>query len=183
MIKRFKINWKYVVVGIMMAFIMSIPAWKKDGSDKIEYMQLQIDSLKADVAYIKKDLNSMWVNMNGAYIPVRFFTSLGEMQRDGLRIFTDAITYTPSSGVVVIDVSAAGFTTVQSVNVIAERNTSSATQCAQVLVKSFTSTSITVNITEGSNNLVTILGLSVLGGPATVFSSTSVKLHIFAIGK
>lgn len=72
-----------------------------------------------------------------------------------------------------IDISSAGFTTVLNAQVIAVRNTTTATSSPNVSIKSVSTTALVVNITEGNAAQVTILGSSVLLGAATVFAATS----------
>lgn len=72
-----------------------------------------------------------------------------------------------------VDISSAGFTNVINVQAIGVKNTSTATSSPQISIKSVSTTTIVVNITEASANLVTILGSSVLQGPAAIFADTT----------
>lgn len=120
---------------------------------------------------------------NRSYIYVKFFSRTGEWPRDGIKVFVD--TLTASSWQQTIDISAAGFQEIPRITVSAERNTSNAFNSPQVSIKTISSTSVVVNITEANNSLVTVLGLSVLGGPAAipVANPSTVKLHILCLGK
>ncbi len=72
-----------------------------------------------------------------------------------------------------VDISSAGFTSVTSVMAIGIKNTATATSTPQVAVKSVSTTAVVLNITEASASVVTILGISVLSGPASIFANTS----------
>lgn len=115
-----------------------------------------------------------------SYTPVRFYNSAGEM-RNTMRIFADTITPNTSNGYS-MDISAAGFTRILSVNAIASRNTATATSVANVGVKTWTNSSIVFNSTEGNASLVTLLGSSVLLGPSTGFAAVGIQLHVTVIG-
>ncbi len=118
------------------------------------------------------------------YTPIRIFDRNGEGTIMGGKIWRDTITATSESGMT-IDISSAGFTVIGSVNVMALRNTATATEAPQVALKEVTTSTLTVNITQSSASLVTILGLSVLQGPAAIFATNvnTIKLYVIVIGK
>lgn len=93
-------------------------------------------------------------------------------------------TFVATSATPTIDISPAGFTQIAGVNIMAMRNTSTATSSPQISIKSYSTSSIVANITEGNATLVTILGLSVLQGASMQFVATpsTVTLCVFAIG-
>lgn len=116
-----------------------------------------------------------------AYQPVMFFNKSGQMIKIA-RIYTDTLTPNTGNGYV-IDYTTAGFTSVSSVNVLAQRNTATATSVPNVAVKSFNNTQAVVNIIEGNGTLVTVLGLSVLSGASTQFADPAgLKLHVQILG-
>lgn len=107
----------------------------------------------------------------------------GTSRGTNVKIWDTVFTASTSSGQTV-DISSAGFAAAPMVFATAERNTATATSCPQISLKTRSSTSLSFNLTEGSANLVTILGISVLAGPATIFSPTpsTILIHIFCIG-
>lgn len=121
---------------------------------------------------------------NKGYTPVRIFDRTGEGTVMGGKIWRDTITATSSSGMS-IDISSAGFTNIGTVNVMALRNTATATDAPQVALKSVSNTAITVNITQASASLVSVLGFSVLQGPAAIFATNpeTIRLYVIVIGK
>lgn len=115
-----------------------------------------------------------------------FMSSLityGTSRGTNVKIWDTTFTPSVSSGQTV-DISSAGFSSPPMVFVTAERNTAVATSVPQISLKSRTSTQLSFNIIEGSANLVTILGISVLSGVPTVFVATpsTVVIHVFCIG-
>lgn len=118
-----------------------------------------------------------------SYTPVRIFDRNGEGTIMGGKIWRDTITATTGNGQT-IDISSAGFTNIGSVNVMALRNSAVAVETPNVSLKSVTTTTLTVNITQGNADVVSILGFSVLQGPSTQFvPNNSVKLYVIVIGK
>lgn len=78
-----------------------------------------------------------------------------------------------------IDISSASFTSIDNIQVIGAKNTSTISSSPQVSVKSFTTSAVIVNITEASALTTTILGVTVLSGGPLVFASTSgLTLHV-----
>lgn len=117
-----------------------------------------------------------------AYKPTRFFNRSGEVHQQ-MRVFLDSFVCTTGNGMT-IDISAAGFTTVKGVVASAEKNTSSATSCPKVEVKSQSTTSVVLNIYEGNATTVNILGSLVLLGASESFvsSPSTVTVHVMAVG-
>lgn len=146
-------NWKYITISVLLVFT----------------------GLVVLIASFNEPKGAV------AYQPVMFFNKNGQVVRIA-RIYTDTLTPNTGNGYV-IDYTAAGFTTVSSVNVLAQRNTATATSVPNVAVKSFNNTQAVVNIIEGNGTLVTVLGLSVLSGASTQFADpTGLKLHVQILG-
>lgn len=79
-----------------------------------------------------------------------------------------------------IDYTEAGFSEITGISIIAQRDTTNAFDVPNVAIKSApTNTGVRVNITQGSNSLVTVLSLSVLGGPAIIPAApiNTIKLY------
>lgn len=116
-----------------------------------------------------------------AYGPTQFYNRTGRVHKI-MKVFADTITPTTGNGYS-MDISAAGFTSVIGATAMAQRNTGTATSVANVGIKSFNTTTVVFNITEGNPSLINILGNNVLLGPATVFSpSSGLLLHVLVIG-
>jgi|ERR1700753_1413514 len=97
-----------------------------------------------------------------------------------IRIFTD--TFAITSATQTFDISAAGFTSVKSVSVEAEGNTSTANNVPMALVKNWTTSSLTVNFVQGNSTAVSILGVNVLG-VQFLQSFAGYKCHIICVGQ
>lgn len=123
-------------------------------------------------------------DFNKTYYPISFFNHNGQFQTDGMKVYCDTLTPTTASGMA-IDISAAGFTTITTAQVIALENVATADASPQVSIKTISNTSLTVNITQANSSLVSILGLNVLQGAGLVFSGnlSSVKLYVMVLGK
>lgn len=123
-------------------------------------------------------------NEKPSYSPIMMYNSSGVIAREGMKMFCDSITPSTSNGYS-INISAAGFTNVYSVQVIALRNTASATASPQVSIKSVSTSAIVVNITEANTSLVNILGSNVLLGDGLVFAGnvSGIRLWVQVIGK
>lgn len=118
-----------------------------------------------------------------SHVPIRVFRASGEVSLGGTRIYADTITPTTGNGFV-IDISAAGFTTMPRVQVSAMRNTGTVTSVPNVAVKSISTTQVVVNITEGNTATVNILGNIILLGAPTIFlaNPSNVILFVQAVG-
>ena len=123
-----------------------------------------------------------WNSKNDiAYDPIRFYNRNGQVLK-AMRVFTDTITPSTANGYS-LDISAAGFNTILSVNAIAVRNTATSTSVANVGVKTMSTTAVVFNSTEGNGSLINILGSNVLLGPSTAFAATSgLQLSVTIIG-
>lgn len=99
-----------------------------------------------------------------------------------IKIWSDVVTPSTSSGYS-IDISSAGFTTILSANVIAIRNTTSASTSPNVSIKSQSTTAIVVNVIEDNPSTIAILGISVLSGLPSIFANvTGLSLSVTVIG-
>lgn len=117
-----------------------------------------------------------------SYKPTRFFNKSGEVYGQ-LRVFVDSFICTTGNGMT-IDISQAGFNVVRGVSAIAQRNTGTATAVPKVGIKSYTTTSVSVNVYEGNSNTVDLLGSAVLLGTSESFVAdpSTITIHIMAIG-
>lgn len=116
-----------------------------------------------------------------SYEPLAFYNRSGRINKT-IKIFTDTITPSTGNGYS-LNISAAGFSSIISVNAIGQRNTATATSSPNIGVKSMTTSAIIFNMTEGNDNLINILGSNVLLGPATTFSNASgLLLHVTVVG-
>ena len=116
-----------------------------------------------------------------AYDPVFFYNRNGRVYKI-MKVFSDTITPSTGNGYS-LDISASGFTSIVSISAMAQRNTSTATSSPNVGVKSYTTSAIVFNMTEGNADLINILGSNVLLGPSTQFSSASgLLLHVTVVG-
>lgn len=146
-------NWKYITIGIL---LLVCAGW---------IMMVSFDKRESPPAYH----------------PVQFFNKTGQQFRI-TKVFTDTLTPNTSNGYS-IDISPAGFTGISSVNVVAQRNTSTATSVPNVGIKSYTTSAVVVNITEGNASLINILGSNVLLGPSTSFATIpGVILQVQVLG-
>lgn len=93
--------------------------------------------------------------------PNLYFNRTGWIKKQ-MRIWNDTIAVSTASPS--IDVSAAGFTQIIDIQPQVIQNSASLTNFAWCNVKTYTTSSITLNIAQQNNNTVTILGISVLSG-------------------
>lgn len=78
-----------------------------------------------------------------------------------------------------IDISAAGFSNVTNVSVMAAKNTTVVSSCPNASIKAFTTTQVVVNITETNTAIVQILGINVLSGLPVIFANTTgLTIHL-----
>lgn len=106
-----------------------------------------------------------------AYDPIKFYN------RNGLttpisKIYIDTFNVSSSSGYSV-DISGVGFTNVRGCHAVAMKNSSTATSVPNVSIKTVSTSTITLNLTEGNGSLINVLGNDVLLGPSTAFASTA----------
>jgi len=79
-----------------------------------------------------------------------------------------------------VDISSYGFTTISNVLVIAERDTTDPMLVPNVAIKSKSTSAIVINITQGNNAVVAILGINVLSGSPVVAATNlpTITLHV-----
>lgn len=79
-----------------------------------------------------------------------------------------------------IDISSYGFTSISNVNVIAEKDVTDPMLVPNVAIKSKSISAIVINITQGNNATVAILGINVLSGSPVVAATnlTAIILHV-----
>ena len=79
-----------------------------------------------------------------------------------------------------VDISSYGFTTISNVLVIAERDTTDPMLVPNVAIKSKSTSAIVINITQGNNATVAILGINVLSGSPVIAATnlTTITLHV-----
>lgn len=120
---------------------------------------------------------------NSSHLPIRVFRRSGEVELGGTRIFADTISCTTGNAMT-IDISAAGFSTIPRVQILPMRNTATVTSVPNVAVKTISTTTIVVNVTEGNPNTVNILGSIVTLGAPTQFVATpsTILLNVQAVG-
>lgn len=112
-----------------------------------------------------------------------FYDKNGQCNSNQIKIWGDTAVPTTSNGYS-IDISSAGFSTVKEVTVTPQMNTATVGSMPFVVIKSFTTTAVVVNILTQNNATVSILGINVLSGaPLQFASSTSgMILHVEARG-
>lgn len=117
---------------------------------------------------------SHWTK-NGANAPVRAMNSM--------KVIHIKVTPTVANGGS-IDITDCGLSSVVNASIMAKRNNTNAYDVPQVSLKTVSNTSITYNIVQGSNTLVSVLGLSVLQGPSTIFATdlSNIELYAMVIG-
>lgn len=83
-----------------------------------------------------------------------------------------------------ISISDCGFNTIINCQISAKRNNTNAYDVPQVSLKTLSTSSLTYNIVQGSNTLVSVLGLNVLQGPSTIFATdlSNIELNVLLIG-
>lgn len=111
--------------------------------------------------------------------PVLFYNRSGLIKRQ-MRIWNDTLSAT--SATPVIDISAAGFSQIVDIQPQIIQNSASLANFAWCNVKTYTNTSVSLNLAQQNNNTVTILSISVLSGSPiaapTGFSGTFISLRV-----
>lgn len=106
---------------------------------------------------------------------IMFFNSTGRIPKPG-KIWMETIPITTANGQVV-DISAAGFTSISSINIAGAANTTTITSMPNCVVKSNTLTTVTFNTTV-SNSAV----LAILQGLVFPASTTGMTASVTVIG-
>jgi len=108
-----------------------------------------------------------------------YYNKSGQIKKQ-IRVWNDTVSVSAASPT--IDISSAGFSNIIDIQPQIIQNASTLTNFAWCNVKSYTTTSVTLNLAQQNNNTITILGISVLSGspiaPPTGFSGTFVSLRV-----
>ena len=117
-----------------------------------------------------------------AYNTTKFYNHAGLLEKP-VKVYTDTVSPNTANGYS-IDISGAGFSSISSVGVNALLNTGTVASMPLVVIKSFSTTSVVVNILTQNNATVTILGINVLSGAPLQFaaSTSGIVLHVQVIG-
>lgn len=101
-----------------------------------------------------------------------------------LKYYDTTITNPSTSSGLSIGIGHVGFTSNPTVMVIGMRNTTDAATAPQASLKSVSTSTIILNVTEGNTSTINILGNIVPLGASTTFAGTlsTLSLHIIAIG-
>lgn len=94
------------------------------------------------------------------------------------KIYHVVVTPTVANGGV-LDISGFGLTNILNVQVTPVRNVSTANDVPTVSIKTFSTSSIVYNITQGNNAVVAILGINVLSGTPNVFVPTPTDITLY----
>lgn len=115
-----------------------------------------------------------------SYDPPTLYYNRAGLVKKQIRVWNDTISITSASPV--IDISSAGFTQILDIQGQVMQNSAVLTNFAWGNVKTYSNTSVTINLAQQNNNTVTILGISVLSGspisPPTSFSGTFISLKV-----
>lgn len=142
-------------------------------------------------AGITYDVSTGTISNALATVPdsIQVYRLNGAVVNQKIKMLCDTITVTGSASGFTIDISALGFTQIFTHQVVAVRNTSSASASPNVSVKSWTNTSLVLNIVEDNtatqNVLLNLVGglTSVLSGNPSVFANISgLKVAVLVIG-
>lgn len=121
---------------------------------------------------------------NYEYAPVRYYGPSGEdMAPSGRKVWRAEVTPSTANGYS-IDISSAGFSTIQGVYITPKKNTSAA-DAPIATIKSMTNTALVVNLQSSNQAVVTILGVNVLSGAPMIFPAdiNGVTLLVTVTGK
>lgn len=123
-------------------------------------------------------ISSSWNNSNYNSYPV-FYDRSGQITSRQVKIWADTVSPTTANGYIV-DISSAGFTSIKSVSVVPQMNTSSMGSIPVISVKLVSTTTVVVNILTQNSGSTTILGISVLSGDPLQFASSmsGIVLHV-----
>jgi hypothetical protein len=121
----------------------------------------------------------LWIGGRSYNPDTLYFNRAGQIKKQ-MRVFADTVQPTSASGFN-LDVSAAGFTQIVTIQCNPELNTATAGSMPQVSVKSWTPTSVSTNYTQANTQVISLLGVNVIGLQA-LQSVSGVRLHILIIG-
>lgn len=107
------------------------------------------------------------------YNPMIKFYNLSTQIQTPRKMLIDRIAITAASQT--IDISAAGFTSISNVALVGENNTATLGNMPVIIIKSFTTTSVTFNTIVGNTSVV-LLGSAILA--PTTFTGLNANLFI-----
>ncbi len=110
-------------------------------------------------------------------IPTMFADSIQYYNASGriyqrIKKWVGRVAVTSASGQTV-DISSCGCSTILSIVATAEKNGTASTASPNVAIKSYSTSSVTLNFTEANGAVVSILGINVLSGLPLIFASTT----------
>lgn len=103
----------------------------------------------------------------------------GGNNNDTIRILSLLVTPTVAMGFS-IDISSYGFTSISNVQAIAERDTTVPMEVINVAVRSKSVNAIVLNLTQGNNAVVALLGINVLSGSPVIAANnlSNITIHL-----
>lgn len=112
-----------------------------------------------------------------------FYDHNGQLTSNQVKIYSDTLTPTTGSAFS-IPITVAGFSTIKTVNITAQNNTSSIASMPIVVVQSVSTSAIVINILTQNNATTSILGITVLSGSPlqTASSTTGMLLNVHVEG-
>lgn len=112
-----------------------------------------------------------------------FFDKNGQCTTNQIKIWGDTVVPTTSNGYT-IDYSSAGFSSIRKISITPQLNTTTVGSMPLAIIKTFSTSSCTVNILTQNSAVVSIVGINVLSGlPLQFASSTSgIILHVQVTG-
>lgn len=112
-----------------------------------------------------------------------FFDKNGQCNSNQIKIWGDTVVPTTANGYVV-DYSSAGFSSIRKVTITPQLNTATVGSMPIAVIKSFSTTSCTVNILTQNSAVISILGINVLSGAPLILASstTGMILHVQVTG-
>lgn len=112
-----------------------------------------------------------------------FYDKNGQMTGNTVKLWGDTVVPTTANGQT-IDISSAGFSVVKDIQITAQLNTATVGSMPLAMIKTYSTTSISVNILTQNSSVVSILGINVLSGLPLQFaaSTTGIILHVRVLG-
>lgn len=152
----------------------SVSAYEPDGNLKMDTLY-QKDGTDSVFRYFRSTGQSKYLYRNR----IAIYNTSGLLS-NRIRFFADTLTPTTGNGQTV-NISAAGFTRVLSVQAQIHTSTTTANDVPIVAVKDFSNTQVTLNIVQGNTTAVSILGVNVLG-LRFLQTPASSKIHLLVVG-
>lgn len=112
-----------------------------------------------------------------------FYDKNGQMTGNQVKLWGDTVVPTTANGQA-IDISSAGFSVIRDIQITPQLNTGTVSSMPVVIIKTISTTSVSVNILTQNNSTVSILGINVLSGTPLQFaaSTTGIVLHVRVLG-